>query len=209
MRVLTRSLAMVVSLLWLVTSPIQQSWAQTPLSEPGAPSVTWNHSADAVILELRTETGMIAGDDNATVIRVFGDGAVEAYLPIYLKRAGTWRMQISDEELRSLVDDAVRFRIFDMRQSDLAEAVHQASRGKAATSDLVVQVSDPDITELSVRLQLEIANGVVPLEQTIRILDLQRSAREYPEVEGLDELAAFARRIDAFSQSSNMARISQ
>jgi len=178
---------MVVSLLWLVTSPIQQSWAQTPLSEPGAPSVTWNHSADAVILELRTEIGMIAEDEKGPVTRVYGDGTVETYYPAYMKRAGLWRAQLGPSQLDTLVRDITHTGVLDFDAVFLKEQKRELARDKSAAGELM-HISDGQWTDLRVAFRLESDNVTAPLDRHIRWYNLDWDAEQFPELLRLHEL---------------------
>ena len=206
MRVLSRSLAIAVSLLWLIVSPIQPTWAQTSVSEPGGPSVDWDHSANAVILELRTEIGMIAEAEKGPVITIFGDGTVEAYYPFYMKRAGVWRAQLSASELDTLVTDIARSGVLDFDAVFLREEKQDLARDKSAAGELR-HISDGEWTDLRVNLRLDSDSTSAPLTRQIRWYNLDWDIREHPELVELQSLMDATVRLRDLGRSPAMTRV--
>lgn len=199
--VLTRSLAIAVSLLWLVTAHSQE-----PLSEPGAPFVSWDRSAGSVILELRTEIGMIAEAEKGPVVTVFGDGTVEAYYPFYMKRAGVWRTQLSASELDALVMDITRTGVLNFDAVFLQEQKRELVRDKSVVGELS-HISDGEWTDLRVNLRLETDSTSTPLVRQIRWYNLDWDAEQFPELLRLQELKNAVDLIRDVAASASLSKV--
>jgi hypothetical protein len=145
-----------------------------------------------MVLRMTRHMGLVAGSDNGPRVVVWEDGAVDIHYPAFMKRAGDYRLQLSDTELEALVSDLIADGLSEFDATLVREELAQ----KAAPSDeagrVVSQEMDRGFTEIEYRLPAadkEMVQGVV------RWTGLQSSARQHPDVDALQDLAGIERRL--------------
>ncbi len=97
--------------------------AQTTAAGPAEPKLEFNRVADNLILDLSYTGGMIANPDPTPFIRVFGNGKVIIHYPAYMKKAGDYTLQLSQEELDKLLKNFATEELLTAPESIEAMAV--------------------------------------------------------------------------------------
>ena len=64
-------------------------------------------SPDAVVVTFSERFDALEDADLGPTLLVFGDGRAEIHYPAYMARAGDWQVQLSNGELRTLVQGLV------------------------------------------------------------------------------------------------------
>ena len=72
-----------------------------PPEQPG--TLTYQTEPETLLLELAYEGGMIANPDPTPFVRVYGNGRVVVHYPDYMKKAGDYELELSEEEIESLL----------------------------------------------------------------------------------------------------------
>jgi hypothetical protein len=155
--------------------------------------IEYTDSSQALIIKFEERFGEIGDTGPGPSVGVYGDGRVSVYYPPYMKRAGTYQLQLTPEEIDRLLQllSAQNIPAFDgaaVRQTrDLAAAAKEVASGKLFAS------TDPSITILELHLdQYAPASppGQVPIAVQQRIVwqGLRADARRLPDVEAIQNL---------------------
>ena len=170
--------------------------------------ITLPIGAAAPVIELTYVGGFIDSDDRIRT-RVFVEGdanapryVLESYRPAYMKDAGTFRSEISEDAFNRLLQSFGNEGVLALPEADLnaqvrAQATTQPGIVEADTHNASVQVdfrlgsrgtlSQPDLRSLKMQTRSlqdfarsdtvaprNIANGVLALEGLVRSTDLER-----------------------------------
>ncbi len=155
--------------------------------------IEYTDSSQALIIKFEERFGEIGDTGPGPSVEVYGDGRVSVYYPHYMKRAGTYQLQLAPEEIERLLQllSAQNIPAFDsaaVRQTrDLAVAAEEVGSG------ILFSVSDPSTTILELHLdQYASASppGQVPIAVQQRIVwqGLRADARRLPDVKAIQNL---------------------
>jgi hypothetical protein len=109
-------------------------------AEAAAPMITYNR----IIVEL-------ADQDPTPLIRIYPSGLAVVHIPSYMKRAGTYEAQLSQEELHELIKT---MRLAGLPSFDTAssKATRDQLQAENARSGFLSAVSDDEITVIELAL---------------------------------------------------------
>lgn len=162
------------------------------------PQFEYSRDADAIIVELSQDIGMLEDADPTPLLRIYGDGRVHVHYPVYMKRAGDYSMQLSEQEMRQLLSlllgkGLIQFESEpvkkQMKDIDLAR-----KQKKLATGEQVVVNERLDEATTNIRLALEsYQDQSAVMKNVVKEISwhgLLGSVKDYPEVEMIQNLAA-------------------
>lgn len=174
------------------------SCGPTPDPEQGRASIAsvieYSPESDVLVLSYSTSGGMIAPADATPRLRIYGDGRALVHFPEHSPRAGDYVLQLTNEEMAALLESLSLKGVMtfdaDAIKREIGNAVN-ARRGPRAGA----VVSDDLTTHIELRLQRYRPAGssqapMTDFRQTVSWYALGADARQYPEVESLQALAA-------------------
>ena len=86
--------------------------------EAPSEAVSYSRAPQEVVVSYLEELGLLVDEDPGPSLKVYGDGRVEVHYPAYMKRAGDYRLRLSDSEMGALLRSLVRSGL-------LASSAHQ------------------------------------------------------------------------------------
>lgn len=173
------------------------------------------HAGDEPVLRWRHEFGSVGGVDRGPTVDVYRDGTVRVLYPPYMKRSGTYEMRLRSEELDKLVDSIRNTTVADFQPDGVLARCRRAEarRPTRAAGDApdVVGVFDAATTRLEYRAaarQVGIRRTVPPtVARSVSWYALASSAKQFPTIRELQDLAAVERQMKALSDHPTLVRV--
>jgi hypothetical protein len=158
--------------------------------------------------------GEIRDTDPGLPVRIHGDGYVVVHYPRYTKRAGDYALQLSRQEM----DDLIRSLIEDKQILEFDETAARRSKREAAIAlprepqPKLSAVLDDSLTIIELRLdRYKAANGngqeLLNVDKKISWPGLRSDARQYPDIEAIQKLAATQQALLALTQRQDLKKI--
>ena len=195
-RVLALHVAVVV-----VVAPAHAQLAFQASEDPGT-----------VVIELTQDVGIEGGDDTP-LLRIYGDGRVLVHVPVYMRRAGDYSLQLDPGELTGLLQSVVEGGLVDFNPASVQNEMRQV-QGAARQAELraggpvtLTSRSDDTLLVLHVRLDAYTGlDGATRRDVTTRIswAGVRHDARAFPGVASLQSLAAIERQLVALTEHPNL-----
>ena len=150
-------------------SPVSMSVADMP-SEP--------------VIHYQLDIAMLADIDDRPTMSVFGDGRVEVHYPVYMKKAGDYRMQLAEGELVDLIQSLSANGVLEFDDSKVKKSIRDKKKQQRAKGQLYA-ISDSAETVIDVRLDEyqkdSSAKAVKHFHKRFRWADIEHQARRYPQ----------------------------
>lgn len=165
-----------------------------------ANSVAASDVDERLLIEFDEYPQMIRDRDQHPRLRVFDNGRVEIYYPIYMKRAGHYALTLSQSELRQLLNNLDHNGMFHLSTLELADTVEQQRQIETPSGERF-HISDDFTTRLAIR-------STPTNEMNIVVWDnLRTDSRRYPNVAPLNNLASAVQQLRNLAQRTDLVRI--
>lgn len=122
------------------------------------------------VLELRYEGGLIQSPDPTPFVRVYPDGRVRVHYPAYMKRAGDYVLQLTDDELHELLNSFADEEVLTMDPAGL----------RAMAADALVAegpVERPDDHGVTTVVEIHAESFTAEGAEQPMLLDVERTLR--------------------------------
>jgi len=134
------------------------------------------------IIHFQQNIEMLAGTDDRPSFQVFGNGRVLVHYPVYMKMAGEYEMQFTDQELAVLIGDLAKDGVIDFDETKVKQAVSVEKRAARAKGELYA-VSDAVETVIVIQLDEYQKNSSSPkikkLKKDFRWKNIEQDAAHY------------------------------
>lgn len=203
-----------------VCAPNSGAMAQENTDAPSGVKALIEHSEDpsVLILKFDQKIDMIAEPKPTPLLRLYGDGKVLVHFPVYMKRAGNYEMQLSKQEVKSLLSSLEQKGVmkFDaaacktlMRQAAQARLQEAIAKGELETP---IHASDDSLTVMEIHLVKYKPAGVnmatsQNVTKKISWHGLRNNAKQNPEVSELKDLAAAQKELLALTEHENLKAV--
>ena len=158
-------------------------------------------TTDSVLVDYAVEYGKVAEEDRFVSIRVFGDGRVELYRPFWHARAGSYSIQLTDDEIQRLLDDLLTAGALHFDPAKAQAKCRREDQRRFADRGQTAGTSADSWVHLSVRVDAYQSPGAAavegPVDRQIAWRNLEWAAENYPSIPALEELRAATRTLDA------------
>jgi predicted RND superfamily exporter protein len=104
------------------------------------------------VIHYQQNVHMLAVTDDMPSVNIFGDGRVLVHYPVYMKKAGDYEMQLSDEELVDLVQSMSSHGIIDFDENKVKQAIGDEKKSARVKGELY---TISDTVETSIVIQLD------------------------------------------------------
>jgi len=160
-----------------------------------------------IVLRMTRHMGLVAGSDASSHVVVWEDGAVDIHYPAFMKRAGDYRLRLSDAELDALMSDMIAGGLPEFDPALLREELAHKAVPSDGAGRVVSWETDRGFTVIEYRLPATEDKGFV--EGSARWTGLQSSARRHVDVSALQDLARIERRLLDLADDSRAVRVGQ
>lgn len=156
--------------------------------------------SDVLILSYGTSGGMIAPADTTPLLRIYGDGRALVHFPDSSARTGDYVLQLSSKEMAALLESLSRKGVMTFEPDAIKREIGNAVRARSGPRAGAV-VSDDVTTHIEVQLERyrpadsSRAPIITDFRRTLSWYALGADARQYPEVEALQAMAAAEREL--------------
>lgn len=199
-----------VFLLAALTLPLSLP-AQNPAGLQQQALIQYASTSALPVIEYTLVHNLLADNDPAPLLRVYGDGRVRVHRPVYMKNAGDFEMQLSPLELDDLLGSLAADGIVDF---DAAAARRERQQGIAQQRDstgVLYEISDVTDTLITVRLEAYRSHPAAPLisnlHKQLRWDNLEQDARRFSGNARLVRAAAGAQRLHTLTRHTALRRL--
>ncbi len=177
------------------------------------PQFQYSTQASTPIIEYTLVHEMLAEPDTEPLLRIYGDGRVHVHVPAYMKNSGDFEIQLSRNELDTLVLALSQDGVIDFDHNLTHENLDRLSAQRRVATGTLWQVSDVTETVIEVNLDRYQRNPAsIPvngLKKRFSWKKLQLDARHYPESIAIQRAAASARMLHTVIQRPDLKRINR
>ena len=161
--------------------------------------IEYSPESDRLVLSYGTSGGMMAPADATPLLRIYGDGRTLVHFPDASQRAGDYVLQLTHEEMTALLESVSVKGVMTFDADAIKREIGNAVNARPGPRAGAV-VSDDVTTQLELQLERYAPAGssqapVTDFRQTVSWYALRADARQYPEVETLQALAAAEREL--------------
>lgn len=169
--------------------------------------VYFQQSSDHVLISYSVRHDAIDPSNGFLQMRIFGNGVVKVERPSYMKGAGSYEMQLDEQELQTLCRDLIKNGVMSYNENYIRESKRQWTEQQG----IVYKVSDNSEVEINLSLNAIKVNGRVGLAPVSsrhhKIKNLRAQSRQYPGVVALTNMAKAESRLMEFVYSSRLRAI--
>lgn len=156
---------------------------------PFEPQFVMPADPDTVVLSYTQTPEMLGNPDSTPMIRVFGDGEVLIHYPVYMKRAGEYRVFLNPGEMRQLLIAVSGVFDFDAKQA--AQAKRASKQSRLPTLLESSERSDQVLEQFDIVLegfQEYPGASFRAINKKVKWRDIEVDAAEFPSVISLSDL---------------------
>ena len=170
-----------------------------PISASGQSKARFDfpQERDHLLIEYGMHHDELAENDPTPWVRIYGDGTVLVHRPQYVRRAGSFRMQLDDVALDGLVATMVDLGVVELEADRLDESIRRADAARESKDGTRVHISDHSWSRFQIHLSLWDPQGTGldtgPRSHEIRFADVEWQAGRWPGIPSLQGLAAVER----------------
>ena len=180
--------------------------------EPPAAIFEFSHAPGSLIVSYALHIGEIAGVDRGPTLHIYGDGLAHVYYPAYMTRAGDYGIQLSEDEMVSLLESLVADGVIEFDSAGARVTARETDALRREREGTMHYVSDPSTSVIEMNLLSYTPLGASSLQKTnvnktIRWSGLQSDARLYPNHAVIQNLAVAERRLRAFMDRPDLVRV--
>jgi hypothetical protein len=181
-------------------------------TETSAAIVEYARDPGTVVIQFTEKLGEIALPEGGPSLRVYGDGRALVHYPRYMKRAGDYRVQLSQEEMARLMRLLVDRKVLEFDPKAARRARQNAAAARRAAGEPAFYVSDASTTTLEVRLDRYKPPGLGrpvarDVHKKISWYGLQPDVKQYPEIETIRNLHAAQRELRAILKRPDLVKV--
>ena len=169
-------------------------------------------SPSNLVIKLKEHIGEIDFSLEAPSIEIYGDGLVLVFYPVYMKRAGRYQMQLSDQQLDALLNDMHNKRIPDFNREVVKQNMTTAA-ARQAQSGVLYYSSDPSTTIFELNLESyspDLSTKTpAPISQKIIWSGLRSDARQFPEIQAVQSLYETHLQLLTLMEHPNLVKIGE
>lgn len=155
------------------------------LPSPQQPVFHFEAADDKPVIEYKLDHHMLAQRDPVPLLRIYGNGRVQVHIPVYMKKAGDYEMQISRAELNALLRMLADKGVMDFDAAAIGQERRQLAAARRAATGELFHVSDATDTVINIQLDQYQRTASSPringFNKQFRWRNLEHDARRFPQ----------------------------
>jgi hypothetical protein len=196
------------------TSSISLSAKRVIESGDDSPGFSYATDSDTSepIIRYQLRIDMLANIQDRQTISVYGDGRVVVHYPAYMKDAGDYQMQLSEDELNQLIRELSDGGMMDFDHKEAKSRV-EAARKLMRDKGQLYEVSDDveTVVEISLDEYQKNTNSkkVKGFNKQFRWKNIRHDAARYKNDSAINRAHDAVKRIQGFKKDSRLVRVGQ
>ena len=175
-------------------------------------TIEYSRDADDLIISYTLSIGEIAESDRGPRLQIFGDGFAYVHYPVYMTKAGEYGIQLSDNEMLTLLESLVADGVVEFDTAGTRETLNEIDTYRRENEGVLHYVSDPSVTVIEVNLVSYSPTHSPGLQQadvskTLRWSGLEADAMQYPDYLPIQNLASAERGLRAFMERTDLVKL--
>lgn len=185
--------------------------------------IEYSKDPGEIILSFTETHGIMSGEDAKTTMKIYGDGAVEVYVPVFMKRAGNYQMKLNKAQLDLLLQDILANNITEFDAVKTQSDKNNESLAKQATSGQVIfyEVHDASVTTIDLNFDrylklsdsnsingkvFDSSNEILNMRKNISWKGIRADSKKFPDIEAIQQLAATQQSILGLINNSELVK---
>ncbi|MDH3443372.1 MAG: hypothetical protein OEN50_05560 [Deltaproteobacteria bacterium] len=166
-----------------------------------------------VVLKITEVLGEIKDPDAGPFVQVHGDGYVLVHYPRYMKRAGDYFLQLSQQEMADLMGLLSNRKILEFDVDEVRRDKRQADRAVlSGSAPQLFAVLDASTTIIEIRVdRYNPVTGkgqeVLNVDKKISWYGLKSDAKRYPDIEPIQNLDFVRQRLLTLMEHKDLEKI--
>lgn len=153
--------------------------------------------SDLLIMEKLDVSSKLRAPDRTPNLRVYANGRVEVYRPVYMKHSGRFEGQIDDATLAEVIEMVAALRQFDPLEAETLYV--QASQAQQRATGTLRYVSETRWTQYTV--------GPVGNRQVVVVEDARLKAERFPNLYVWSLMARIDETLSLIEQHDSLVRL--
>lgn len=168
--------------------------------------IEYTKDSREVIVSFSETHGVMSGKHAKTTLKIYGDGTVDVFIPIFMKKAGSYQMKLDKAQLDQLLQDLSAKNIpeFDTvkTQTDKNNEIAAAQLSSAQTT--LYEVHDASITTIELNFDsylklsnknsvngqvFDSSNEILDMSKNITWKGIRSDSKKFPDIEAIQQLA--------------------
>lgn len=175
--------------------------------------VEYSRDPGTVVVSFTEILGEIGEVDRGPSLQIYGDGYALVHYPSYMRRAGDYALQLSQQEVDRLLRSLIGNKVLEFDEEETRRSKRQAAaEAQGDLQSTLFAVTDASTTVIEVRLDRyqpagEAGQEILNVDKKITWYGLRSDARRYPNIEAIQNLAAAQKELWAVMQRQDLEKI--
>ena len=181
-------------------------------------SIGYSQEPSQIILEYTVSINELADQDPTPLLRIFGDGTVNVHYPFYMKRAGDYHLQLSDQELKELISFLNDNGLFDFDAPKIRQLKNekllklQAESFETGSESVLFETHDAATSIFMYKVERYVTDKdgntlVMPWLKQIKWHGLKTDAQRFPNIKEIKGLAAIEIKLKNIADRDDLIKI--
>jgi len=193
------------------------SGAAVPQNSPNDPSAfqpMFEYSKDpsTVVVSYTQILGGIGDADKGPSLKIYGDGHMVVHYPPYMKKAGEYTLELTQEEMNRLLRSLTGKKVMEFDAQAIRRSKLEADTATKNAQGTLYSESDAPTTAIEIRLTRytpagSFAQEILNVNRKISWTGLRSDAKRYPNVEAIRDLRSAEQELQALMKHQNLKKI--
>jgi len=175
------------------------------------PAFKYSETATDPIIEYNLVHDMIAEPDPEPLLRVYGSGRVHVHYPAYMKKAGDYELQLSKQELKTLIRELADDGVIDFDRQAVKHQRDQLEKEQRSKKQESFSYSDESHTVINIRLdEYQKSPGAAKKQKINKQFswpNLKQDARRFPGAREINDASRAAGKLESLKDHHDLVRV--
>jgi len=193
------------------------SGVAVPQNSPNDPSayqamVEYSDDPRTVVVSYTHILGEIGSADQGPSVKIYGDGHMVVHYPPYMKKAGDYTLELTQEEMDRLLRSLIAKKVMQFDAQAVRRSKLETEAPTGTSLPTLYSESDAPTTVIEIRLTRYISAGsfaqeILNVDKKLSWTGLRSDAKRYPNVEAIQDLLAAEQELQALMKHQNLKKI--
>ena len=179
------------------------------VNKPGAAAFSFDTASLEPVIVYHEVVEMIANRDEQPMLKIYADGRVQVHHPVYKKNAGDYEMQLSQQDLVSLIASLADDELMDFDTEKVKKDKQKVDK-ELKKQGQFFYISDSVITHIDINLKgyKSVKTNIqkTDFKKNIKLKDIDFDAKQYKNLSVIQKTANSVNRLKALLDRKELKR---